>query len=155
MLWFILQQKTAYVLRSSDWSSDVCSSALDRAAQWPGGTLTSDDVARTRRPGLGSCVRAGDTGPAADGRTLRRPVHRIGDAPGPTRLHVAAGGGGISGRPLRGALARPPAAGRLVRRRARPRPGAPESAGDRKTVVSGKRVYGLVIFGGVLHVTKK
>src|SRR3546814_17598503 len=33
---FVCKQKTAYEMRISDWSSDVCSSDLDRALQLPG-----------------------------------------------------------------------------------------------------------------------
>src|SRR3546814_1758797 len=32
---FFFKQKTAYEMRISDWSSDVCSSDLDTVGQWP------------------------------------------------------------------------------------------------------------------------
>src|SRR3546814_15975550 len=35
MLFFFFNQKTAYEMRISDWSSDVCSSDLDRVQQQP------------------------------------------------------------------------------------------------------------------------
>src|SRR3546814_3979065 len=35
---FFFKQKTAYEMRISDWSSDVCSSDLDALAQWYGPT---------------------------------------------------------------------------------------------------------------------
>src|SRR3546814_4060730 len=34
LLFFFFKQKTAYEMRISDWSSDVCSSDLRRAADW-------------------------------------------------------------------------------------------------------------------------
>src|SRR3546814_1664358 len=34
---FFFKQKTAYEMRISDWSSDVCSSDLSSAASWPRG----------------------------------------------------------------------------------------------------------------------
>src|SRR3546814_3841198 len=40
---FFLKQKTAYEMRISDWSSDVCSSDLMRAGNW----LRSDGVQLT------------------------------------------------------------------------------------------------------------
>src|SRR3546814_7518660 len=35
VLFFFFKQKTAYEMRISDWSSDVCSSDLDAAGQFP------------------------------------------------------------------------------------------------------------------------
>src|SRR3546814_2240239 len=34
MIFFFFKQKTAYEMRISDWSSDVCSSDLDAARDW-------------------------------------------------------------------------------------------------------------------------
>src|SRR3546814_4758567 len=41
---FFFKQKTAYEMRISDWSSDVCSSDLDRAAAVAGRTRLAQDV---------------------------------------------------------------------------------------------------------------
>src|SRR3546814_9202973 len=35
VLFFVFKQKTAYEMRISDWSSDVCSSDLTRTTRWP------------------------------------------------------------------------------------------------------------------------
>src|SRR3546814_18737514 len=60
---FFVKQKTAYVLRISDWSSDVCSSEL------------VDRVARDHRSGEGDLLEAevGDRG--AEGRLVDRHAH--------------------------------------------------------------------------------
>src|SRR3546814_19070833 len=58
-LFFFFKQKTAYDLRISDWSSDVCSSDLDRR---------SDRIDRGRMAG-------------ASGRNGRRAVSRHADEP--------------------------------------------------------------------------
>src|SRR3546814_2154451 len=41
VVFFFFKQKTAYEMRISDWSSDVCSSDLLQCMQQPGVTLTS------------------------------------------------------------------------------------------------------------------
>src|SRR3546814_7988638 len=78
LFFFFFKQKTAYELRMSDWSSDVCSSDLRRC-----------------RGRLG-VVRAGEIGRAADhlgdrrgqrverefGRAARRDLLRVGEPPG-------------------------------------------------------------------------
>src|SRR3546814_6786823 len=51
---FFFKQKTAYEIRISDWSSDVCSSDLERACwwHWSGVSLdhtTGDSIAKARR----------------------------------------------------------------------------------------------------------
>src|SRR3546814_19337465 len=60
-VFFFFKQKTAYEMRISDWSSDVCSSDLPAARRGP--------------PGSASAHRSPD--PAADDR-LRRPGDRSG-----------------------------------------------------------------------------
>src|SRR3546814_2779796 len=47
LYFFFFKQKTAYELRISDWSSDVCSSDLRAALCW---VETTSAVARTGRP---------------------------------------------------------------------------------------------------------
>src|SRR3546814_2313478 len=42
LFWCFFKQKTAYELRISDWSSDVCSSDLNR--QWPPRRIVDRDV---------------------------------------------------------------------------------------------------------------
>src|SRR3546814_4533891 len=46
MVLFFSKHKTAYEMRISDWSSDVCSSDLDRVGQPLAGLRAGDDVAR-------------------------------------------------------------------------------------------------------------
>src|SRR3546814_3095883 len=60
MVFFFFKQKTAYEMRISDWSSDVCSSDLPAADGWlyfgsrrPGG-LGKDDIWRARRTTTGA-----------------------------------------------------------------------------------------------------
>src|SRR3546814_1125320 len=48
---FFFKQKTAYEMRISDWSSDVCSSDLGFGLQGPGGRQIGDD---------GAAMKAGD-----------------------------------------------------------------------------------------------
>src|SRR3546814_1463850 len=75
MLLLFFELKTAYELRISDWSSDVCSS--DRRGR--GGT---DWCSRRASPGGGACRRAsyGGGAPARSSRRARRrrrgPPHR-------------------------------------------------------------------------------
>src|SRR3546814_6767425 len=45
-VFFFFKQKTAYEMRISDWSSDVCSSDLANCAHGGGCTVSSDQVAR-------------------------------------------------------------------------------------------------------------
>src|SRR3546814_9778834 len=73
---FFFKQKTAYEMRISDWSSDVCSS--DLVAEQPGeaGMRVDGDVADLLGP-VGGPAQPGDAQPAgagrpADGRRLRR-----------------------------------------------------------------------------------
>src|SRR3546814_4383500 len=65
---FFFKQKTAYEMRISDWSSDVCSSDL-RILQRPGSQETCRSVAVI-------CARAGCTGGrrgfSRDGRTVTK-----------------------------------------------------------------------------------
>src|SRR3546814_1812881 len=57
-VFFFFKQKTAYEMRISDWSSDVCSSDLDG----PGGRRGRSRAPRRRRGRVGSSGPAG--GPA-------------------------------------------------------------------------------------------
>src|SRR3546814_1835288 len=59
-LFYFFKQKTAYEMRISDWSSDVCSSDLDRAQQARGGLLAD-------RPGVAAQVGQVRVGDAVDG----------------------------------------------------------------------------------------
>src|SRR3546814_10054988 len=53
VFFFLFKQKTAYEMRISDWSSDVCSSDLEVAVGEDGfGELAADGVERVQR-GLG------------------------------------------------------------------------------------------------------
>src|SRR3546814_6190592 len=62
---FCFKQKTAYEMRISDWSSDVCSSDLSR----PGGTIASSSPLSSRRwAKRASRTRSSRTG----GRSLRQ-----------------------------------------------------------------------------------
>src|SRR3546814_4537931 len=77
LLLFFFKQKTAYELRISDWSSDVCSSDLARH-----GLLDHADGARTARPGPrggpGRAVRQRDDPAAHDRHPHRQPALRRG-----------------------------------------------------------------------------
>src|SRR3546814_4452096 len=101
-LWFVLffffKQKTAYEMRISDWSSDVCSSDLvDVAllAEQPG-------IGELRGRGgkllglcshFGSSTGAGLCGPALSGAGREyRPVGQTGERPGRFRSLAPAGG---------------------------------------------------------------
>src|SRR3546814_14157840 len=48
LLLFFFKQKTAYEMRISDWSSDVCSSDLDAAALDDRHDIVDDEIARER-----------------------------------------------------------------------------------------------------------
>src|SRR3546814_1107149 len=51
ILFFFFQQKTAYEMRISDWSSDVCSSDLQALLPRPAGHRSASDIAhRANRP---------------------------------------------------------------------------------------------------------
>src|SRR3546814_14361505 len=54
MLFFFFKQKTAYEMRISDWSSDVCSSDLPGPVRYLGLITSEDDVAgaQARRPSI-------------------------------------------------------------------------------------------------------
>src|SRR3546814_8505556 len=67
MLFFFFNQKTAYEMRISDWSSDVCSSDLDlqgpklRVGTFPDGPIRLEKGAAFRlelKPGPGNAQRA-------------------------------------------------------------------------------------------------
>src|SRR3546814_9644516 len=66
---FFFKQKTAYEMRISDWSSDVCSSDL---AGWPEPVVGSRPLARLRRRGVQMGLR--QQGDAGRGRSEERRV---------------------------------------------------------------------------------
>src|SRR3546814_973674 len=65
-IFFFFKQKTAYEMRISDWSSDVCSSDLDASGQWR--HLRSAHRAVNHRGDVRGCHRefACDCGQDAD-----------------------------------------------------------------------------------------
>src|SRR3546814_5205085 len=82
MLFFFFKQKTAYEMRISDWSSDVCSSDLpDSIAGRMGGQVISIDFGDVEYPVATSAVTAGwaatETGNVA-GPTARSEERRVG-----------------------------------------------------------------------------
>src|SRR3546814_1530391 len=72
MYFCFFKQKTAYEMRISDWSSDVCSSDLDLDRQ----LIHGDDAARFIRLAVDDCLRAIDQREEGtrDGRRGRRQV---------------------------------------------------------------------------------
>src|SRR3546814_8789110 len=88
MIFFFFKQKTAYEMRISDWSSDVCSSDLERR-------LHPDDRGAPR-PRLPSALDAAEGGGRDLSRFLRRVVRRA--RRGVLRRERAARGTGQIGR---------------------------------------------------------
>src|SRR3546814_1144764 len=80
LCFFFFKQKTAYEMRISDWSSDVCSSDLVRQSDVP----AADDV-RGDLPGRGAGV-AGVGGGAAQSADVAGAGVRVGDAAWPASL---------------------------------------------------------------------
>src|SRR3546814_12694891 len=66
---FFFKQKTAYEMRISDWSSDVCSSDLDALAQLLAGLEMRDVLARQRNRVAGLGIAAGTGRPVMLGNT--------------------------------------------------------------------------------------
>src|SRR3546814_9025034 len=64
VLFFFFKQKTAYEMRISDWSSDVCSSDLGRQAR-----LVDRQDAEARRGVYGDRVSLGSVQEIVEGRT--------------------------------------------------------------------------------------
>src|SRR3546814_4038326 len=61
-LFIFFKQKTAYEMRISDWSSDVCSSDLDGSDDGTAGCIDDLDVTVLRHPqrmGKGAALRSG------------------------------------------------------------------------------------------------
>src|SRR3546814_4679731 len=56
-MFFFFKQKTAYEMRISDWSSDVCSSDLPSLLTWPGSCIVHD--IKGENWGLTAGLRAG------------------------------------------------------------------------------------------------
>src|SRR3546814_8896617 len=66
-LFFFFKQKTAYEMRISDWSSDVCSSDLDKASGR--GTLTAGN-STPLTDGAAACLLSSDEWAAAHGHEV-------------------------------------------------------------------------------------
>src|SRR3546814_17623995 len=62
-VFFFFKQKTAYEMRISDWSSDVCSSDLKRKARQAGPSIAS--VCRAQPAGGGACCSGAATVPTS------------------------------------------------------------------------------------------
>src|SRR3546814_2764781 len=75
---FLFKQKTAYEMRISDWSSDVCSSDLDRAAGWRPVCTHSRNDGRGRRT-----ITAWDTISCEGRMTMDQGQQDAGSAPPP------------------------------------------------------------------------
>src|SRR3546814_7463317 len=75
-LFFLFKQKTAYEMRISDWSSDVCSSDLAAGA---GAVAAILDRANRRAVGGETDVRTGGGEPAAarHRQRLQHPAHAV------------------------------------------------------------------------------
>src|SRR3546814_12362888 len=128
MYFFFFKQKTAYEMRISDWSSDVCSSDLPARPRRP------DD--RRRRPGGGARRLPPALERQRGGRHRRqRSRGRASDARRPQAL------------PLRAHRVRRPASGGPARVAAGGSKVGAERA-DRKSVVEGKSVSVRVDLGG-------
>src|SRR3546814_4052867 len=97
-MFFFFKQKTAYEMRISDWSSDVCSSDLDADQALP----------------AGQCARGGDLGSAVPGaRLAARPCLRRGRRGGQPagagdRRPGGGAGAGLGGGAVHVSLVRPP-----------------------------------------------
>src|SRR3546814_10965939 len=125
---FFFKQKTAYEMRISDWSSDVCSSDLVRAGGLVGGDLQSVVPVPARTHGAGGVhhhlLRDRRGQPVVPG--ARRPLRR-------GQARVAGGGGGSGDRGAAADLRRRPARGDT-----RPAPAA--AAGRQwRTLARGRR----------------
>src|SRR3546814_1387112 len=55
-MFFFFKQKTAYEMRISDWSSDVCSSDLENVRAWLYTRLVLQDIGQRYRVRLSVCV---------------------------------------------------------------------------------------------------
>src|SRR3546814_10010343 len=95
-MFFFFKQKTAYEMRISDWSSDVCSSDLGRGSSW----TAPADGARTGRAdmraatmpmtilaalavlALAACHTLGHVPPGQAKKVLAPPPGHSGDKPG-------------------------------------------------------------------------
>src|SRR3546814_2700307 len=69
---FFFKQKTAYEMRISDWSSDVCSSDLLRALDVPVGAYIPDRLMEGYGPSGAALVRIGEAGSKQIGRASCR-----------------------------------------------------------------------------------
>src|SRR3546814_11247137 len=130
-LFFFFKQKTAYEMRISDWSSDVCSSDLSARVRWPSfpsrpssSRSASKPVFRKRRPHAAAMIAL----PRADVQIPLRLWHNDGVMPGPRR----------SLKPLDAAALDRPALRHVERF---------ETTRERKSVVWGKSVHVRVDLG--------
>src|SRR3546814_20920106 len=101
-MFFFFKQKTAYEMRISDWSSDVCSSDLNRTRRGPGpeGGSRARRVDRSggrleQRPGPESrygCFLPDLTGLASDPSAAKLPTPISGHGPAGARPRQLTGG---------------------------------------------------------------
>src|SRR3546814_2345374 len=84
-IFFFFKQKTAYELRISDWSSDVCSSDL---GMWSKPSTANASI-RVLLPEPGPPVMTWKSGRSAIARTFRFRVERALAPPLPERQHIA------------------------------------------------------------------
>src|SRR3546814_20968813 len=140
MFFFFFQQKTAYEMRISDWSSDVCSSDLACRTRASRLAHPSADVRGLAAPWLRSLtvrIAAGRDSWQALAVGWDRGGDQRGDANTPRFLRRARG--------PRRSCATWTQAGPL---RPRSRSTAPPHRADRQSVVSGKSVSVRVVLGG-------
>src|SRR3546814_19571874 len=131
MCFFFFKQKTAYEMRISDWSSDVCSSDLEPAVGCAGEARTAAGVGR---------------------RQFRLPPEPPGDR-GQGGTFLSRGGDAVAGRSR--CRRRVRYRQRRIRRLDRRRPGRAGTPPERKSVVEGKSVSVRVDPGGRRNHKKK
>src|SRR3546814_18007921 len=100
------KQETAYEMRISDWSSDVCSSDLRLAARAQASQLIGQGLAIDDRAAVADRGEAGVHGPEI-GKSRGRVIRRIAAGQGPVMI-AAYAGGGRSGTGPGGILGAPP-----------------------------------------------
>src|SRR3546814_1556741 len=75
---FFFKQKTAYEMRISDWSSDVCSSDLYSATRREAGRAPCRDIRNSLAVSAGNLMQRGQNGRGAPPQTRAVPVGDIG-----------------------------------------------------------------------------
>src|SRR3546814_8047955 len=105
LLFFFFKQKTAYEMRISDWSSDVCSSDLLRAA-FRCLTLSSRNPRRVMRAVLGARDCAAPGHRTGNAEKIKNQIARVKDhtAVSPIRLMFGSREGCRRGRHFSGAV---------------------------------------------------